>query len=396
MSLPASGTLLTWRFAALNAAYFSLCCSLAAFFGLQLHLESLGFERWQIDVLLGSLGLGGLLARPFIAPHLHSMRSCLVCLAVSGTAMAAALAAYLPSSAFYALLAARLVNGFAFGGVFCALVALSPHAFPASRGGAAFSALSISCLGPFIMLPPLLPSLSSAFGGYAWALASSSLPLLVCAPLVWIAFSKRPSNGSSEGESSSAEAASPPCLKELLSGLLSPFMLALLFATFSFYYSYAWVFYHSDAICKAAGVSNPGLLMSVAICCSIVFRLALSKLFDGSRRASLLIASLALNALAVLAIWGLRLPPWSFLAVFLGLGLAWGVAVPLLSSAMMEGSEGRAQGFNLNMSSQMQDMGYFLGPMLGGALGSGALVALAGGFALAVALSRRKGFQSFS
>ena len=373
--------LLTWRFVALNAAYFSLCCSLAAFFGLKGHLDGLGLERWQVDILLGGLGLGGLLARPFIAPHLPSRRACLVCLGASCGVITLALLSYVLAGGFASFLLVRLVNGFGFGGVFCALVALSPHTFPASRGGVAFSILSISCLGPFIILPPVLERLSSALGGYLHMVAASSAPLLLSAPLLWLSFARASKSGGWEVDKEAKEKPRPS-LREHVSGLLSPCMLVLLFSTFSFYYSYAWVFYHSDSICLAAGVRNPGFLMSVAICCTIGFRLALAPLFDGRLRLALLAGALLVNGGATCALWTLRLPSGAFLGLFIVFGLAWGVAVPLLSSVVMERSREMSQGFNLNMSSQMQDLGYFLGPMLGGAFGSGSLVALAGCAAL--------------
>ncbi len=372
-----SGSLLSWRFLSLNAAYFSLCCSLAAFFGLKGLLDGLGLERWLVVVLLGGVGLGALIARPFIAPHLPSRRACLLCLALSCGALTAALFSYVFAQGFLSLMLVRLLNGFGFGGVFCSLVALSPHAFPSSRGGVAFSILSISCLGPFIVIPPLLEGLAK--GGYLHVVGASSIPLVLCVPWVWLSFSK-----DAEGEGASLRAASPaPTFKEHVMGLLSPWMLLVLFATFSFYYSYSWVFYHADGICLGAGVRNPGFLMSVAICCTIGFRLALARFFDGRFRTSLLVAALLVNAGAACCMGLLALPAAAFMPLFVAFGLAWGVAVPLLSSVVMERSSGeRAQGFNLNMSSQMQDLGYFLGPMLGGAFGSGGLLALAGFAAL--------------
>lgn len=377
--------LLTWRFASLNACYFSLCASLAPFFFLQAYIDSLGIGGAWNGLLMGAIGLGALGARPFIAPHLGSLRACLVCLALSTVALELSLASYFFAGSFGSLLAVRLFNGLGFAGVFCAVVALSPYSFESDCGGVAFSAISIVCLLPFIILPPLLNWMEVELGSFWLLVLSCGAPLALSAPLAMAAFAR---HGESIGE-----AASPGLpLRQCVVGLGRPWMLAAMFATFSFYYSYAWVFYNSYSLCKEGGVSNPGALLGVATFFAIGFRLLAGRRLDGRWRTELLVGALLLNALATFLLGAKGVSVWGYTAAFVAFGISWGAAVPLLLSAVMERSAKEEQGFNLNMSSQMQDLGYFMGPLLGGGgLRSEFFVSLAGGLASMSLLRKKNG-----
>lgn len=357
MEQSSGARLLTWRFALLNAAYFCLCGTLAAFFGLDEHFSGLGMDRSSSGLLMGSVGLGALVARPFIAPFLMSRRACVVCLAASGLLLAGVLFAYIPARSFGELMATRLLNGAGYAGVYCAIVALSPYAFPASRSGAAFSILMISSLAPFIMLPPVLDEVSRLFGGYKYALAASGIPVLLILPALAFEFMRaKPDAGVEE-----------PCasLKDSLRSLRRGDVAAVLFASFAFYFSYSCMFYFTKRVCTDHGIANPGSLLSVAIACSVVFRVIFAKALDKGSKGALLLGSLLLHSAGVAAM-PLCDTFLEYLAVFVVFGVAWGAAVPLLFALVMELSPPSAQGFNLNMSSQMLDFGYFFGPMLGG------------------------------
>jgi MFS family permease len=371
---------LSLRFLALNACYFSLCCTLAAFFSLQSYIESLGIERGWNGLLMGAIGLGALAARPFLAHRLNTLKSCLVCLGLSSCALLAALASYLICADFLSLLAARLFNGFGFAGVFCAVVALSPHSFESARSGRAFSIISMACLLPFLTLPPFLGWLQTALGSFGLMLLSSGLPLAVSAPLAIYAFARHEENLRAPLSTEKA-----PGLFQSLKAFRRGWLPLAMGATFSFYFSYAWVFYNADSLCKAGGMANPGFLLSLATLCAIGFRLLAHSLLDGPWRNYLLISALFLNSAATLLLALSPLPVWLYYGVFAAFGLAWGAAVPLLLSAVMDRSEREAQGFNLNMASQMQDLGYFLGPLLGGGLKLGFLVSFGGALVAAKA-----------
>jgi MFS family permease len=381
-SIARESSFLNLRFLSLNACYFSLCCSLASFFGLELHLDSLMLDdRWD-GLLMGALGLGSLLARPLFAHRLSSLRNCLRCLAIASAALFLSLAGYMLANSVPSMLAVRLLNGFGFAGVFCAVVALSPYAFHAKCGGRAFSFISISCLLPFLILPPFLDKLQALTGSFGRMSMLLGVPLLVSAPLALAAF--RNCGMADVGLNSTQ-----PSLKLRLSCLARPWMLLALFATLSFYYAYAWVFYNSDQLCRGGGVANPGTLMSVATLCAIGFRLLAGRLLDGPWRRMLLVFSLLLNASATFALGLHGLSGTMYFAIFAAFGLSWGAAVPLLSSFVMERSKREEQGFNLNMAAQMQDLGYFLGPLLGGLLQSNGLLPLFGCLAIALLLRRR-------
>jgi predicted MFS family arabinose efflux permease len=281
-----------------------------------------------------------------------------------------ALACYPFVDGFYSLLAIRLFNGVGFAGLFCSLVALSPYAFDAERSGHAFSIISMVCLLPFIIVPPLLSPAEKLFG-FGLTVFLAGLPMAFFAPLATIAFRKH-------GDALGSEASVPLPLRRCLIGLKRPWLLALLFATATFYYTYAWVFYNAFGLSTKAGIANPGDLLSLASLCTILFRVIVGRRLDGAWRPALLAGALILNALAAFLLAACSLPKWGYYVDFALFGLAWGAAVPLLLSAVMERSPKDEQGFNLNASSQMQDAGYFLGPMLGGFFASEYLLALLG------------------
>jgi MFS family permease len=116
---------------------------------------------------------------------------------------------------------------------------------------------------------------------------------------------------------------------------------------------------------QARGFEHVGMFFTIQMLCMIVVRLLGNHLFDRVRKVRLIRLSFLLTAAScVLAALARDLPTVYASALVMGLGM--GVGTPAMSSLVFSISEPRFKAVNSNLATMAQQMGGFLGPMLGG------------------------------
>jgi MFS family permease len=115
------------------------------------------------------------------------------------------------------------------------------------------------------------------------------------------------------------------------------------------------------------GIINVGYFFSVQMGLMIVLRLLAGRLFDAIDKAWMLAATFAIIALGYLGLD--HLPgAWAISLVALIFGAGMGMGHPSLNGLMLEVSVPRFRTLNANLMLFAVQTGYFLGPVLGGAL----------------------------
>jgi MFS family permease len=115
------------------------------------------------------------------------------------------------------------------------------------------------------------------------------------------------------------------------------------------------------------GIPNPGWFFTLSTFTEIAVRLVAGSLFDKLGKAWVLAGSLAWLVAGYIAMAHLS-EPTTFYAMGLLLGLGWGVAMPVLSGLVFDVSEPRFRALNTNLSFEMFQAGFFVGPLAGGAI----------------------------
>ena len=97
----------------------------------------------------------------------------------------------------------------------------------------------------------------------------------------------------------------------------------------------------------------------------IAIRLCLGHFFDKLGRIRLTALAM-LVMIACCLVLQIANGMMAFLIIAVFNGLSWGVTVPLLSAIVCDLSKPRYRAFNVNLSSEVTDGGFFAGPAIGG------------------------------
>ncbi len=377
----ASGSVWNRHLMVIFAITFLAYANNSVFFSYYEYLRAAGIEPRLIGLLIAVFSAASLMVRPLISPFIHSAnaRACLF----GGTLMVvAALAAYSLTGGFWSMLGVRIFHGLAFVIMGTALMALTIDYIPAGRSAQVFGLLAVVILVPNTIIPPLLPGLEKALGGFNGVLLGFALVTLLVFGLVGTL--KKPAALASRQAPDSSLSR-----QEILQAVCDPATACLLAGMLFFYSSHALVFFFLDGYGHSLGISATGLFMTLATAAEIGVRLAAGSLFDRLNKA--LVAAVTMAGLAV-AYWllGKVSSAAAFFSLGAVLGLGWGVAMPVFNGLMFDISTARLRAFNLNLGLQMFQGGFFLGPFIGApvvaALGFGGLFNLCGALALVAAV----------
>lgn len=359
--------------------------SSAAFFHFHEHLLGLGLDERAAGAVIGVFSLAVLAVRLPASPLLHAGNA-RAALAWSVLATGGALLLYGSATSFPALVLLRVVHGAAYAVVLTAVTARFVVAIPEGRSAEAFGWMSVILLVPYALVPPLFTLLEQASGGFAPALAHlgwltfAGLPLAALLP-------PAPTSGPGRPRITAAE-----LIEDLRSG---PVRLGLLLSL-AVWTGYGAVFAFLDSFGRAAGIAHPGLFLTVSTAAEASVRAAGSRLLDRLDKRRTLAVALAFLAAGYALLPSVR-SQGPFLGLAVALGLAWGVAMPLLSGFLFDVSPPPLRALNTNLGMAAFQAGFFVGPAAGGPLieagGHGALflgcAALSAGGAAAAAAAAR-------
>jgi MFS family permease len=354
-------SLLSFEFVGLCSVSFLAFCNVTVFYDLFGYLSTLGIPAELRGLVIGGYSLTAMALYLLASPLLtfgNAPRTMFLGLAV----LVASGLSYLHVHSFWGLLSLRMLNG---AGQFCVgagamalLVAVIPH----ERSGQAFGIYSVAILVAYACVPAVMDALAPLVRTPPHGYAAATLSLL---PAAWIVWRIRRRH---RGELRSAPArARRPTWSEIRVDAARLPVLLLVLLNVGYFANWSSVFFLFKGFAEQQGIGNVGAFFSVQIGLMIAIRLGAGRLFDTVDKAWLVGASFAIIAAGHLALD--RLPGvWAvpFLGALFGIGL--GAGYPSLSGLMFEISPPRFRALGANLMLFAVQAGFFLGPVVGGAL----------------------------
>lgn len=347
--------LLSLEFLAINLQFGLVTAIAALFFAFAGYLQLLGLDAASTGFILSADALAALLVQPLIAPMVHAgtARYWLIggCLLLTAALLLLAQVTVKPL-----LIMGRLLQGAGFICVLSALIALVVRFIPPEMSGRAFGWVSLVRLIPYAVIPfayDLLSVQPSSFPSLLLvAAAMAMLPaLLLLLPAV------RKSAGGDTGVA--------PGWTGMVASLRCSAVVLLLLSTLLFFCGYATLFFFFKAFVQAQALGKASLFFTTATLMMIAIRLLGGWLFDRHSKILLSAAGLMLVALCY-ALLPLCASGRGLMLLGSGVGLGWGIVMPLQAAAMFDISTPATRAMNQNLLMVMMQGGFFLGPLLGG------------------------------
>jgi predicted MFS family arabinose efflux permease len=154
-------------------------------------------------------------------------------------------------------------------------------------------------------------------------------------------------------------------LAGLAENLKSPPVVVLLLVNVLFYSGYTVLFYFLRDFGRAAGIGNPGFFFTLAMIIMILIRAVGSRYFDRANKAYVSAACLVMLAIAHL-LFRFAGTEWVFMTLSVVFGVLWGVGIPVIMALVFDVSEARFRGLNMNLCLVAMQVGFFVGPLIGG------------------------------
>jgi MFS family permease len=348
--------LLTKEFLVFSGLLFVACATAAVFFNFHEYLTTLHIDPAWFGFILGADALAGLVVQPLISPFLNRRNAGLYILA-GAFGLALALLAYALAATTAQVILVRLFHGLFFVLFISAVTAAVVVYIPAARSGQAFGIISMIRLVPYALIPPLLGAMPRHSGSFTEILRYAAAILLTSLLSLLILRGGQTSFKGQDGGGSSTK------IHGLVANLRERNVLVLLLITMLLSGGYAMTFFFLKGFGTSAGLPNPGLFFTVATATMIIVRLFGAPLFDKVNKKTISIATLLFMGVSYGLIplsprIGLALPGCL-------IGLAWGIAFPLLGALLFDLSPAEYRAVNTNFSMVMIQAGFFAGPLIG-------------------------------
>ncbi|MGG5889838.1 MFS transporter [Falsiroseomonas sp. HC035] len=341
--------------------------NLAAFYGLEPWLRGRGLGAAQAGLAIGAFTLVALLLIPPLSARV-SPATAGRCIVAGFAVTLLALPLYPLAEGFPQVLALRLWHGLGFVLTLVGIVSAFVAMVPPSRAGEAYSLFSVADLLPFALLPPLMEATLAAFGGDAGR-QYATLALLQ-APAVLLAFliARRV-----------PPAAVAPAAEATLPRGGAVWLLLAVNALAFLAHALLFSLLKPRAL-ELDGAAQVGLFFALQTATIMALRLLAGRAFDRLDQRRVAAGGLGLVMLA-LGLLALPLGGFVLLPAALLFGLGFGASLPLLNALMHRHSPAERRGANLNLMMLTLQVGYLLGPLLGG------LVVSVAGYGSAFALA---------
>ncbi len=358
MSRPAK--LFSFEFVGLLGVILLVFANIAVFYNLYNHLELLGIPGDLRGFLIGVFSLSSIplfmFAGPFIT-YRNAPRLMLLGLLVIGVCGVA----YLVVQSLWAMLILRIING---AGMFClsaSSLALLVWVVPEQKSGQGFAVFSAAILIPYALVPMVVDWLEPWIPSMAHTYAGMPILLLPAAGVVlWVMRRRRISGEAGD----KPRLPSWPEIKRNISRLPIAVMLV---AQCFYFFNFSGIFFLFKGFADQINLTNVGHFFTVQMILMLVIRTLGSRLFDRVSKVWLLSLAFFLTSCGYLALVFTSTPAWIMpISLIFGVGLALGY--PALNALMYLYSEPQLRVLNANLMMMALQLGYFLGPLVGGSL----------------------------
>ena len=346
-------------FLVMMAVSFLAYANMAVFFQFYEYLQTLPIDPTRFGLLIGIFSAVPLILRPLVSPFFNTGNA--RAFLYLGTVMIfGALLAYHPATGFVSLLVVRAFHGLAFVIMGTALTALIIEHIPPQRSSQAFGYIGIVVMLPTTVIPPAIPFLTHALGGFTNVLLVFAGVTLLIFPLILI-------SGRSHDSDSNRSGVGGLSAGEVWADLKDIKVLILLTGMFLLYCGNALVFFFLAGYAKLIGVTGAGFFFTLATFSEIGVRILAGTFFDRLDKVKVITGTMIGLGLGYGALAQEPATVW-FFALGAALGLGWGIALPVYNGLMFDVSAPRFRALNTNLGFQMFQAGFFLGPIVGGSL----------------------------
>lgn len=353
--------LLSFEFVAICVVTCLSICNQTVFYNLFGYLQSLGIPTSLCGVVVGTYSLTAMLLYLLASPFLNAANGPAAML-LGMSLLAASGVGYLFVHSFWAILGLRVLNG---AGQFCigaGAMSRFVTAIPAERSGQAFSIYSLAILISYGAMPALMDALAPYIKTPPHGYAATTLSLLPAAYLVWRIRGKQ-----GAGRGAGASKAALPSKSDLRLNLGRLPVALLILLNMSYFSNWSSLFFLFKGFAKAQGIANVGSFFSVLTGLMIAIRLIGGKHFDSVDKRKLIAGSFVTIAGGHLCLD--HLPgPWAAPLVGALFGLGMGAGYPAINGLMFQVSPARFRALNANLMQFAVQAGFFLGPVIGGAV----------------------------
>jgi MFS family permease len=350
--------LITKEFIALNAIVFLTYCNIALFFQFHLYLGTLRIDPKWFGLLISLFSLSVLVIRPLISPFLYPGNA-VRWIGISAFFVTLALIMYNVATDFWSLALIRVLHGGAYVLLVTAVLARLVASIPEGRSGQAFGAIAVITLLPYAVIPPLIDPLIKWLGSYLRVLELSAAVMVLIFPCIYLI------GGPQADTRKTVE--DRVRWSDVAVNLKDARMLVLLFLALTIWTSFTPIFYYLKSYGEKMGAANPGWFFTFSTFTEMGVRVIAGSMFDKIDKTKTLAVALGWLALGYVAL--VHVPgPGALYAMGLFMGLGWGVAMPVVSALIFDLSPPRLRAMNTNLAMEMFQGGFFLGPLLGGAI----------------------------
>jgi MFS family permease len=354
---PSDHRLFSFDFIALCLLIFFTYCNTTVFYSLDVYLGLIGIGQQWRGFLIGSSSLATIASFLMFSPKMTA-RTAIPCACAGSILFLACGFLYLFARTPYELLALRLGNGVGFYLLSASVMTLLVRIIPTERSAQAFGLYSVAILLPYSIVPAAFDSLFHGQELLARGYMTMSLFLVPALALILFMGLRAKRTGLVDTP------ARPVNYRDMLH-TVSTAPIAMLLGIITLYVTtFSAVFFMAKGYFQARGFDNVGMFFTLQMVCMILVRLVGNHHFDRIRKIRLIRLCFVLTAIScVLAASATNLPLVYASAVVMGLGM--GVGSPAMSSLLFSISEPRFKGINSNLATMFQQLGGFLGPMLG-------------------------------
>lgn len=356
-----SRDLFTFEFVGCCLVAFLAVCNVSVFYNLFNYLQTLGVPAGLCGLVIGTYSLTAMVLYLLASPLL-TVSSAPRTMMIGLVLMGACGIAYLFVHSFWGLMALRMLNG---AGQFCtsgAVMTLFVSVIPVEKSGQAFGIYSMGMLFSYAAVPTVMDSLASFMPTPADGYAVATVSLL---PAAWIVV--RLNRRVKALPSSRVAKRERPSWADIGANVRRLPVLLLLLLNMSYVVNWGSLFFLFKGFAQQQGLSNVGVFFTAQMLSMIVVRLLAVRMFDAVNKIWLVgvcFLTVALGHLALDHLPGMWAVP--VVGAFFGVGM--GIGYPAINGLMFELSAPRFRSLNANLMLFAVQAGYFLGPVVGGAL----------------------------
>ena len=352
--------ILTFEFLGLCVVIFLAFCNVTVFYNLFNYLQTIGIPADLRGLVVGSYSLTAmllyLLVSPFLTPA-NATRAMLLGIAVVTLCGISYLFVY----SFWGLLGLRIINGFGQFLMSAGAMTLFVSVIPKERSGQAFAIYSVAILLPFAAVPAVMDALVFFIPTPPHGYAGATVTLI---PAAWIVLHIRRRRLEQSGM---VEKRHLPAWSDIRANVTQLPIALLLLLNAIYIINWSSMFFLIKGFADEQGITNVGSFFAVQTGLMIAFRLLGGRFFDVFDKARVVVATFVVIAIGHLALDNLP-GAWAISLVAIIFGVGMGMGQPAFHGLMFEVSPPRFRPLNANLILFATQAGFFLGPVLGGAL----------------------------